>query len=66
MKAIFAKHQRIRERGQATLRVDKSNPLSRYNGNTFAVLDMGKPAIKCPVTLLVKEMPVVVYLEDVL
>lgn len=66
MNAIFKKHQRIRARGQATLRIDKNNPLSRYNGNTFPVLDIGKPGNKCPVTLLIKEMPVRVYLEDLL
>lgn len=66
MKKLLDKIDRIRQRGKVTLRVNKSSPFFRYNGNTFAVDSMGSPGIKCRVTLVIKGKKVHFTIHDVL
>ncbi len=66
MNNLHTKHQRIRARGKATLRVVRSHPLFLYNGITFRVVRMGKPCCKCRLKLVIRGKGVDVGIGDVL
>lgn len=65
MRNILAKQERLRARGKATLRVSKGHPLFLYNGNSFTILAMGSPGVKCRITLQIRDKPVQVSIDDV-
>lgn len=66
MKKILAKIERIRNRGRATLKLQKSSPFFRYNGNTYTVYSMGNPGYKCRVTLVIRDKKVHFTINDCL
>lgn len=53
MKKLFQRVDRIRASGYAILNLDSSSPHYSLNGRRFPVHSMGKPELKCRVTLLV-------------
>ncbi|MCA5006161.1 hypothetical protein [Sphingobacterium bovistauri] len=53
MKKIFQRIDRIRGSGMATLNLKPSSSYYHLNGNRFPVDSIGKPDIKCRVTLLI-------------
>lgn len=66
MKKILDKIERIRNRGMATLKLEKSSPFFRYNGNTFPVESIDEPGYKCRITLIIRNKKVHFTIHDVL
>lgn len=66
MKKLFQRIDRIRASGAATLNLEPGSPYYHLNGKRFPVLSMGKPELKCRVTLIVEGSPVDFTINDIL
>ncbi|GEM_PF-809054 len=66
MKKLFNRIDRIRASGFATLNLEQSSPYYHLNGQRFKECSMGKPGLKCRVTLLVDNMPLDFTIDDIL
>lgn len=66
MKKLFQRIDRIRASGAATLNLDPGSPYYYLNGKRFPVQSMGKPELKCRVTLIVEGLPVDFAISDIL
>lgn len=66
MKKIFQRIDRIRGSGMATLNLKPSSPYAHLNGKRFPVNSIGKPGIKCRVTLLLEGELVDFTIEEIL
>ena len=64
MKKIFQRIDCIRASGMATLNLDSSSPYYHLNGNRYAVINIGKPEIKCLVTLNIDDELVAFTIEE--
>ncbi|MGF7028542.1 hypothetical protein [Sphingobacterium sp. HSC-15S19] len=66
MKKLFQRIDRIRASGFATLNLPPSSPYYHLDGQRFKVCRMGKPELKCRVTLLVEGMELEFTIDDIL
>lgn len=66
MKKLFQRIDRIRASGFATLNLTPSSPYYHLDGQRFKVCRMGKPELKCRVTLLVEGMELEFAIDDIL
>jgi len=66
MKKLFQRIDRIRASGYATLNLGADSPYYQLNGKRFPVQNMGKPELKCRVTLIVEGLPVDFTINDIL
>lgn len=66
MKKLFQRIDRIRASGLATLNLEQSSPYYHLNGLRFKVCSIGKPALKCRVTLLIDNIPIDFTINDIL
>lgn len=66
MRKLFQRIDRIRASGAATLNLEPGSPYYHLNGKRFPVQSMGKPELKCRVTLIVEGSPVDFTINDIL
>lgn len=66
MKKLFQRIDQIRASGAATLNLEENSPYYHLNGKRFPVQNMGKPGLKCRVTLIVDGRPLDFTINDIL
>jgi len=66
MNKIFQRIDRIRGSGMATLNLEPSSPYYHLNGKRYPVNNVGKPDIKCIVTLNIDGYLVNFNIEEIL
>lgn len=66
MRKIYQRIDRIRGSGMAILNLEPSSPYYHLNGKRFLVKSIGKPDIKCLVTLLIIGTLIDFTIEEIL
>lgn len=66
MRKIYQRLDRIRGSGMATLNLEPSSPYYHLNTKRFPVKSIGKPDIKCLVTLLINGSLIDFTIEEIL